>query len=538
MVLYKNGALVDSATVSAGVTDNTVSVGSFGSASHSWVGTIDDVRVYEVALSGDQIASIYANGDTTMVAAETAVGEDWQCEVTPFSATEAGATEPSNTLTITTGPTAVAESDDFDRANLDPSVWTFVDPVGDSSVAMTGTGTTDAYVEITTPAGASHDPWAPNNAARILQSVDDTDFEIEAKWDSVPTEKYQMQGIMVEQDTATGSGSGSTTTDRMLRAFSASIVGGSAALEDSVPVTPGTSVWLKVNRTGDTWTMWFSDDGSDCGLRSARSARPLPSHPSVHTVGITTRVVLTRRRRTRRNWTTSSTRQLRLFRRMTGRRPTRGIRSSTPSRMWPTGPTEATILFFTDEPTTGTVEFGEDTGYGSIESDEGSLYAHSIVLSDLVPGTTYHYFVSAEDAGTRTAQTGDFEFTFAVPSGPEIDIWYGDTQTFGAVGTAQPYINVLGNVSDTNGVASLSYTLNGGSPTSLTIGPDNRRLEAAGDFNVDLAFADLSAGSNTVVITATDGLGLSTDQTVTVINSSNGEWANPYSIDWSTAHER
>ena len=107
MSLYKNGALVSgsgavpTATVTAPVTDDTVSIGSFGSAGHSWVGTIDDATVYPVALSGDQIAALYANGDSnTMVAAETTPGEVWQCQVTPFSDTEAGVTEASNTLTI------------------------------------------------------------------------------------------------------------------------------------------------------------------------------------------------------------------------------------------------------------------------------------------------------------------------------------------------------------------------------------------------------------------------------------------------------
>ena len=108
MSLYKNGALVSgsgaipTATVTAPVTDATVSIGSFGSAGHSWVGTIDDATVYPVALSGDQIASLYANGDSnTMVAAETTPGDEWQCQVTPFSDSEAGTTEASNTLTIT-----------------------------------------------------------------------------------------------------------------------------------------------------------------------------------------------------------------------------------------------------------------------------------------------------------------------------------------------------------------------------------------------------------------------------------------------------
>jgi len=38
-------------------------------------------------------------------------------------------------------------------------------------------------------------------------------------------------------------------------------------------------------------------------------------------------------------------------------------------------------------------------------------------------------------------------------------------------------------------------------------GPDERRLLAPGDFNVELAFTELQVGANSVVITATDVLG-------------------------------
>ena len=39
-----------------------------------------------------------------------------------------------------------------------------------------------------------------NNSTRVMQSVDDREFEIEVKFDSIPDQKYQQQGILVEQD--------------------------------------------------------------------------------------------------------------------------------------------------------------------------------------------------------------------------------------------------------------------------------------------------------------------------------------------------
>ena len=56
--------------------------------------------------------------------------------------------------------------------------------------------------------------------------------------------------------------------------------------------------------------------------------------------------------------------------------------------------------------------------------------------------------------------------------GPTIDVWYGDTQTFALPGTPQPYINIVGNVSDVYGVASLSYSLTLGPDVDLPLGTD------------------------------------------------------------------
>ncbi|MDX9856910.1 MAG: LamG-like jellyroll fold domain-containing protein [candidate division Zixibacteria bacterium] len=113
MVLYKNGAVVDTATVPVAdsvVTDNTITVGAFGPG-HWWTGTIDDPRVYNFALSPEQIATLYTPGGTdTLRYTETEIGDDWAAWVTPFSSTEAGASVKSNTITIY-GPTEPAVTD-------------------------------------------------------------------------------------------------------------------------------------------------------------------------------------------------------------------------------------------------------------------------------------------------------------------------------------------------------------------------------------------------------------------------------------------
>ncbi len=118
--------------------------------------------------------------------------------------------------------------------------------------------------------------------------------------------------------------------------------------------------------------------------------------------------------------------------------------------------------------------------------------------------------------------------------GPVINVWYGESQRFGHMGSTQRWVNVLGNVSDPQGISSLVYSLNGGPPVSLSVGPDARRLVSSGDFNIDLATANLIDGSNQIIMTATDGAFPAniTVDTVTVDYTSGTAWTMPDTVEW------
>lgn len=122
-------------------------------------------------------------------------------------------------------------------------------------------------------------------------------------------------------------------------------------------------------------------------------------------------------------------------------------------------------------------------------------------------------------------------------SGPTIEFWYGLNQNFGQIGKPQGQINVLGNVSDDNGIASLTYSLNSGPQIPLSIGPDTRRLLNQGDFNVELFDNDpaLVTGTNQLLITATNSLSDTSSETVTLNYARGNTWPLPYSIDWESA---
>jgi len=118
-------------------------------------------------------------------------------------------------------------------------------------------------------------------------------------------------------------------------------------------------------------------------------------------------------------------------------------------------------------------------------------------------------------------------------SNPVINIWYGASQVFGQIGNPQKWVNILGKVTDEDGIASLVYSLNGDIELPLTIGPDDRRLDAEGDFNIEIDITDLIAGTNLVVITAKDDLGYQSSETVEVEYVDGKVWPRTYKIDWS-----
>ena len=138
-------------------------------------------------------------------------------------------------------------SDGFDDPVLNTGLWNWADPVGNSSYAMTG-----SQLAITVPQGTSHDLWTnTNQAPRVLQPANNTDFELEAKFDSALTSRYQIQGILVE-----GSANrllrfdfysdGNTT-----RIHAATLTNGTASMQIRTTIVDGVPLYMRVVRQGN-----------------------------------------------------------------------------------------------------------------------------------------------------------------------------------------------------------------------------------------------------------------------------------------------
>ncbi|MPZ26525.1 MAG: hypothetical protein GEV12_08720 [Micromonosporaceae bacterium] len=406
------------------------------------------------------------------------------------------------------------------------SHWQVVRPLGVGSAEVSG-----GRLALSVPAGASHDPWTSNDAVRAVQPVADGDLSLQAGFDSMPSAGYQMQGLTVEQASDSFLRFEVHHTGSQLRLFASTTGSGTPKTRVSSALPALTTVHLRVARSGGTWTLSWSGDGNSWTVATS-FAHPL----SVTRVGPF--VGNYRGAGTAPAFTalvdyavdTSDTEPP---------EPPEPPVDTTPPQIQDVtvvpSDTTAQVSWGTDEPTTGRVEYGPTSGYGSWSAVTPRSTGHRVTLAGLSPGSTYHFRVVATDPAENVTTTGDRTFTTASANqGPVIDVWYGPHQSFGPPVRGQEWVNVLGNVSDPDGVGSLTYRLNGGSPRHLSIGPDRRRLQWPGDFNVDIPYADLAAGDNAVTLVAVDGGGRETVRTVTVQRRSGAGAGLPFQLDWDT----
>jgi hypothetical protein len=182
------------------------------------------------------------------------------------SADGSGNVAQSTDLTFrTTGVASSIVSDDFNTCDLDDGLWEWTDPRGDASYNTTGTFTEDAWLSISVPAGTSHDVWTGGNfAPRIMQPANNVDFEIEVKFESVVSQEYQMQGVLVEQDSDDFLRFDFHSVDSSTRIFAASFTSGSPPSQKILQViTGGAPLYMRVRRTGDQWALSYSYDGEN-----------------------------------------------------------------------------------------------------------------------------------------------------------------------------------------------------------------------------------------------------------------------------------
>ncbi|MGE3166570.1 MAG: DUF1349 domain-containing protein [Planctomycetota bacterium] len=449
-------------------------------------------------------------------------------QVTSVGALGESVSSPDMTFTTTLPGGFV--SDDFNSFNLNP-IWTFVNPVGDATLNLVGTNTPNARLQLSLPAGSDHDVWRTGNrSARVMQAAADVDLSAEVKFESLVTARYQMQGMLIEQDSQNYLRFDVYNNGSSNFIFASSFTPGGVVVRANLSVPAGFPWYLRVTRVGDQWTQQYSFNGlnwndvvtfnhpmtvTQIGPFAANSGSNPPAFTALVDYFYNTEAPIV---------------------------PEDGsvVEDTFPPNLGPinvsAGEDTIVLTWVSDEPATTRVRYGLTPAYelGELVSPD-YLIDHVAIISGLEPETEYLIEIESEDSNENVGTVTLMASTGAVGSsaGPTIVAWYGDTQEFFAVGTPQPWANILGNVTDAEGVASLRYSLNGGPSIPLNIGPDNRRLFGPGDFNIDLNVANMQPGANQVIITAIDGIGNETSKSLTIHNSAGPVWPLPTTVSWS-----
>ncbi len=163
-------------------------------------------------------------------------------------------------------PNAVTPvSDDFNDCELNGQTWTFINPLGDASLVMTG-----GQAKIVVPAGSSHDIWSGGrNAPRIMQYANNGNFEFDVKFDSAMNQKNQSQGVLVEQDDMKFLRFNYLYDGSTYRIQAFTFVNGEPeAAKVNIAITSTAPMYLRVRRflTGDAWNLLYSTNGIDWTL--------------------------------------------------------------------------------------------------------------------------------------------------------------------------------------------------------------------------------------------------------------------------------
>ena len=162
----------------------------------------------------------------------------------------------SNGVTFTVTPPGAPLSDDFHGNTLNP-MWTFYA----NCCGFENTDGTD--VLLTVPSATNHNIYGQNQGVGLLQNISDVDFEVEAKFDSLVTQGDQEEGIFVQQDAQNFLFFGTYNDGSSTHIYQIVTIGGTpTSTYDQTISTSGSAFWIRLNRTGSTWTQSWSSDGT------------------------------------------------------------------------------------------------------------------------------------------------------------------------------------------------------------------------------------------------------------------------------------
>ena len=307
---------------------------------------------------------------------------------------------------------------------------------------------------VSLPAGSSHNLFPGQNfATRLRQEGPSGNFGVEAKFESVLTKRFQMQGIVVEQDDNSYLRFEIHHDGTKIKAYIASIINDVVTVQYYGDLPASAEHYMRVQRSGDTWTMTHSIDdltwlpvgapfdaeieaayvGPYIGTTSTGTATPpafigsidyffnvdTPIDPDDGGVGPDVEPPI-----------------------LTAVAAAPGVPTAG----------QATVTWTTNEPATTRVEWGTTTAYGSPPViDNVAVISHNALLGPLSCGSSYNFRAVSRDASGNEAVSANQTFnTPACPAGafsdnfdaPVLDNrWYVEDTT--ASSTITPLAGLL-----------------------------------------------------------------------------------------------
>ncbi len=152
-------------------------------------------------------------------------------------------------------------SDGFNTTTLDETQWLKLNPLGEGSIRLNGN-----QLILNVSAG-EHYFGSSNNTVRVMQPIIDEDFAIEVKFDSLPTQRFQVQGILVEQDINTSLRFEVYSDGSQLKLYVGNYRnGGSTSLYNKRLIGAAIPLYFRVERVAQLWTFSTSSDGASWQL--------------------------------------------------------------------------------------------------------------------------------------------------------------------------------------------------------------------------------------------------------------------------------
>ena len=172
---------------------------------------------------------------------------------------------------IAASPAAAAPNgDNFNSSILNTDLWSEAgNTLGGAIFQYTG-----AQAALSVPGGSqSYQPWTSGNRAPTLrQSVANEDFDVVTAFSTSPSEKFQLQGIVVADAAGNFLRFDVHWDGSAMRAFAADPLTSADSLINVQLPNVSHAAFLRVTRTANTWELLTSPNGADWTSQIGRAS--------------------------------------------------------------------------------------------------------------------------------------------------------------------------------------------------------------------------------------------------------------------------